>query len=168
MSSCHTRLIEGDFARLLRSPAIRSAAPVRDADTVLNTQEAADLVGVSRPHIVARIEADDIPLHQQVGNQRRVLSPPSKLGVVANRPDADTRSDSLAQNSTPFSHADPGDPCCCNADTLFGTTTRSVSIHLAYSGLRKAFHLRACISRQCTKCPRNPAAARYVATPKVG
>jgi excisionase family DNA binding protein len=31
------------------------------------------LVGVSRPYIVARIEAGDIPLHQQVGNQRRVL-----------------------------------------------------------------------------------------------
>jgi hypothetical protein len=25
------------------------------------------------PYIVARIEAGDIPLHQQVGNQRRVL-----------------------------------------------------------------------------------------------
>ena len=33
----------------------------------------ADLVGVSRPCIVARIEAGDIALHQQVGNQRRVL-----------------------------------------------------------------------------------------------
>ena len=31
----------------------------------------ADLVGVSRPYIVARIEAGDIPLHQQVGKQRR-------------------------------------------------------------------------------------------------
>ena len=27
---------------------------------------------MSRPYIVARIEAGDIPLHQQVGNQRRV------------------------------------------------------------------------------------------------
>jgi excisionase family DNA binding protein len=43
------------------------------ADPVLTTQEAVDLVGVSRPYIVARIEAGDIPLHQQVGNQRRVL-----------------------------------------------------------------------------------------------
>jgi excisionase family DNA binding protein len=39
----------------------------------MSTQEAADLVGVSRPYIVARIEAGDIALHQQVGNQRRVL-----------------------------------------------------------------------------------------------
>lgn len=79
LSARATRLIEGDFARLLRSPTVRSAggnrsaAPARDADIVLSTQEAADLVGVSRPYIVARIEAGDIPLHQQVGNQRRVL-----------------------------------------------------------------------------------------------
>ncbi len=79
LSAQAARLIEGDFARLLRSPTVRSAvsnrsaAPARDADTVMSTQEAADLVGVSRPYIVARIEAGDIALHQQVGNQRRVL-----------------------------------------------------------------------------------------------
>lgn len=79
LSAQAARLIEGDFARLLRSPTVRSASrkrgavATRDADTVLSTQEAADLVGVSRPYIVARIEAGDIPLHQQVGNQRRVL-----------------------------------------------------------------------------------------------
>ena len=79
LSARATRLIEGEFARLLSSPTVRcasrngSAAPARNADTVLSTQEAADLVGVSRPCIVARIEAGDIPLHQQVGNQRRVL-----------------------------------------------------------------------------------------------
>ena len=79
LSARATRLIEGDFARLLRSPTVRSAGGARSAeplcatDTVLSTQEAADLLGVSRPYIVARIEAGDIPLHQQVGNQRRVL-----------------------------------------------------------------------------------------------
>jgi excisionase family DNA binding protein len=79
LSARATRLIEGDFARLLRSPTIRSASRGRGtpldrvADTVLSTQDAADLVGVSRPYIVARIEAGDIPLHQQVGNRRRVL-----------------------------------------------------------------------------------------------
>ena len=73
------RLIEDDLARLFRSPALpqssrrRSADRNARADPVLTTQEAADLVGVSRPYIVARIEAGDIPLHQQVGNQRRVL-----------------------------------------------------------------------------------------------
>ena len=75
-----TRRIKGEFAQLFRNPSIsgstRQAAATKSrpaADTVLTTQEAADLVGVSRPYIVARIEAGDIPLHQQVGRQRRVL-----------------------------------------------------------------------------------------------
>ena len=73
-----TRLIKGEFAQLFQgntiSGSIRKATEEKPAaDTVLTTQEAADLVGVSRPYIVARIEAGDIPLHQQVGNQRRVL-----------------------------------------------------------------------------------------------
>lgn len=73
------QLIKGDFARLFQNPTVRSrtktSAPKPEAptDAVLSTQEAANLVGVSRPYIVARIEAGDIPLHQQVGNQRRVL-----------------------------------------------------------------------------------------------
>jgi excisionase family DNA binding protein len=73
------RLIEGDFAQMFRNPAVLEGtqhhATGRGArvDPVLTTQEAADLVGVSRPYIVARIEAGDIALHQQVGNQRRVL-----------------------------------------------------------------------------------------------
>lgn len=74
------RLIKGEFAQLFQNPTIsgsprKSTAtkPVQASDLVLTTQEAADLVGVSRPYIVARIEAGDVPLHQQVGNQRRVL-----------------------------------------------------------------------------------------------
>ena len=79
LSARATRLIQGDFARMLRNPALQGSTGQRDADRavrtdpVLTTQEAADLVGVSRPYIVARIEAGDIALHQQVGNQRRVL-----------------------------------------------------------------------------------------------
>jgi len=75
-----TRLIKGEFAQLFQHPTIsgstRRTSPTKSepaVDSVLSTQEAADLVGVSRPYIVARIEAGDIPLHQQVGNQRRVL-----------------------------------------------------------------------------------------------
>ena len=74
-----TRLIKGEFAQLFQSPSIsstRKSATNKSepaTDPVLSTQEAADLVGVSRPYIVARIEAGDIPLHQQVGNQRRLL-----------------------------------------------------------------------------------------------
>lgn len=73
------RLIKGDFARLFQTPTVRGSIKTpaskleASTDQVLTTQEAADLVGVSRPYIVARIEAGDIPLHQQVGNQRRVL-----------------------------------------------------------------------------------------------
>jgi excisionase family DNA binding protein len=73
------RMIETDLARLFRSPARpESASRASDnrasrADPVLSTQEAADLAGVSRPYIVARIEAGEIALHQQVGKQRRVL-----------------------------------------------------------------------------------------------
>jgi excisionase family DNA binding protein len=73
------RLIEDDFAQLFRGPAMPQSGPphatgrAARTDPVLTTQEAADLVGVSRPYIVARIEAGDIALHQQVGNRRRVL-----------------------------------------------------------------------------------------------
>ena len=75
-----TRLIKGEFAQIFQNPTISgstrkttTAKSEPATDLVLSTQEAADLVGVSRPYIVARIEAGDIPLHQQVGNQRRVL-----------------------------------------------------------------------------------------------
>lgn len=78
-----TRLIKGEFAQLFQNPTISGSTrkstatkPEPAADSVLTTQEAADLVGVSRPYIVARVEAGDIPLHQQVGNQRRVLRSP--------------------------------------------------------------------------------------------
>lgn len=75
-----TRLIKGEFAQLFQIPAISASArenatapPELAADQILTIQEAADLVGVSRSYVVARIEAGDIPLHQQVGKQRRVL-----------------------------------------------------------------------------------------------
>ena len=79
LSPSLAKVIKSDFMRLFQNPTLGTArppdraAPAADADPVLSTQEAADLVGVSRPYIVARIEARDIPLHQQVGNQRRVL-----------------------------------------------------------------------------------------------
>lgn len=75
-----TRLIKGELAQLFEHPAISGSSrkpaatePEAASDPVLSTQQAAGLLGVSRPYIVARIDAGDIPLHQQVGNQRRIL-----------------------------------------------------------------------------------------------
>lgn len=73
------RSLESDFQRVLDAQLLRPerarAAPLRveAADPVLTTQEAADLVGVSRPFMAARIDAGEIALHHMAGNQRRVL-----------------------------------------------------------------------------------------------
>ena len=112
-----TRLIKSDFARLLQHPSIRANPLNKPAaktdpkkgsatgpqtgpetnsktDPILSTQQAADLVGVSRPYIVARIESGDIALHQQVGNQRRVL----KTAVLAwHRQEQNRRREALGQ-----------------------------------------------------------------------
>jgi excisionase family DNA binding protein len=74
-----TRVLRDEIKLLLQNSAVVSGehaarAAVPDGDRQLTTQEAADLVGVSRPFIAARIDAGDIPLFQQVGNQRRVLA----------------------------------------------------------------------------------------------
>ena len=96
-----TRLIKGEFAQLFQNPAISGSARKPTTaksepatDPVLTTQEAADLVSVSRPYIVARIEAGDIPLHQQVGNQRRVLK---SAVLVWHRRDQTRRRKALVQ-----------------------------------------------------------------------
>lgn len=96
-----TRLIKGEFTQLFQHPAISGSTRETSvsksepaAGSVITTQEAADLVGVSRPYIVALIEAGDIPLHQQVGNQRRVL----KSAVLAwHRQDQAKRRKALGQ-----------------------------------------------------------------------
>lgn len=51
----------------------RAVQATRGVDDILTTEEAARLVGVSRPFMVKLIEAGDVPLHHKVGNQRRVL-----------------------------------------------------------------------------------------------
>lgn len=48
-------------------------APAVTDDLVMTTEEAARLVGVSRPFMVKLIESGAVALHQRVGNQRRVL-----------------------------------------------------------------------------------------------
>ena len=46
---------------------------VREADAVLTTEQAAQVVGVSRPFMAKLIDTGAVALHQKVGNQRRVL-----------------------------------------------------------------------------------------------
>lgn len=74
-----TRILRDEIKLLFQNSSVESrerAAPaaVPDGDRQITTQEAADLVGVSRPFMAARIDAGDVPLFQQVGNQRRVLA----------------------------------------------------------------------------------------------
>lgn len=82
ISPAAVRAIKHEFIKAFQvtmpMPAERAYRPKRAAaaeaaDPVLSSQEAADLAGVSRPYMVARIDAGDVALHQQVGNQRRVL-----------------------------------------------------------------------------------------------
>jgi excisionase family DNA binding protein len=72
-----TKLIRRDRLHLLQNSALalatKTSRRVADTDPVLSTQEAAELVGGSRPIIAALIAAGEILLHQQAGNQRRVL-----------------------------------------------------------------------------------------------
>jgi excisionase family DNA binding protein len=96
------RNLRRDLANVLRFQEVnlqaskrKSAAPVpKSDDEVLSTQEAAELLGVSRPYLVRQIDSGNIPLHQQVGNQRRVL----KSAVVAwHRADQARRRRALVQ-----------------------------------------------------------------------
>ena len=64
-----------DLLRALGNPPQVStvAESVVAVEEVLSTEQAAQLVGVSRPYLVKQIELGHIPLHQKVGNQRRLL-----------------------------------------------------------------------------------------------
>ncbi|MDZ7589937.1 MAG: hypothetical protein U5L05_04430 [Rubrivivax sp.] len=62
LSPSLAKIIKGDFMRLFQNPTVAgsrtsaTAQPAAETDPGLCTQEAAELVGVTRPYIVARIE----------------------------------------------------------------------------------------------------------------
>ena len=56
----------------LRQAFSRRFAPAPDPDPVLTTEEAARLVGVSRPYMVKLIDSGAVALHMMAGNRRRV------------------------------------------------------------------------------------------------
>lgn len=59
-----------------------------EAGSPLSTQQAADLLGVSRPHLVKLLEAGELRFHK-VGNHRRIFA--NDVALYAKRRDAQRR-----------------------------------------------------------------------------
>lgn len=86
------RELRDEFRHVLEQSVREAARRVKTAaklvpegDEVLTTQQAADLIGVSRPFMAARIDGGDVELFQQVGNQRRVLASSVRAWVERTR-----------------------------------------------------------------------------------
>jgi len=83
------------LVRLLAEMAAGNAVTLIPVLAELTTQQAADLIGVSRPFIIKQIEADKLP-HRRIGTHRRVMF--KDLMDFKHRIDAD-RSKALEQLS---------------------------------------------------------------------
>lgn len=74
------------FAEILRQTAEGNAVAVLPVHQELTTQEAADLMNVSRPFIIALAEKGELPVHR-VGSHRRI--PVAAVLALKSRTDAD-------------------------------------------------------------------------------
>ena len=85
------------YAKLLRDLASGSPVHLVPADAELTTQQAADLLGISRAYVVRLVDQGDLPAHL-VGSHRRLLAAnvltyrqkrQDRLDAVASITDAD-------------------------------------------------------------------------------
>lgn len=74
LSAAVKSALEQDLAQTLGHAGVQlTAVEATRQDDVLSTEQAARLLGVSRPYVARLIDEGAIALHQRVGNQRRVL-----------------------------------------------------------------------------------------------